>query len=60
MHVNDYALDTIQFYQKDIRECLKLSREQINAKILFLSFSWIFHASKISAYTVYVLLGDST
>ena len=36
----------------DICEFLEYSRKQINAKIQFLSFSRIFHASKISAYTV--------
>ena len=30
-----------------------MSHEQINAKILFFSFSRNFHASKITAYTVY-------
>ena len=33
---------------------LHSSREQINAKIQFLSFLRIFHASKISAYMVVV------
>ena len=59
MHVSDYAPDTIQSYQEDInshviRECLELSCEQINTKIQFSSFSQIFKASKISAYTVYI------
>ena len=33
-------------------ECLEYSGEQINVKILILSFSQNFHASKITGYTV--------
>ena len=55
MHAKGYALYTIRFYQErysSIRKLLDLSCEQINAKILFFSFSRKFHALKIFAYTV--------
>ena len=38
-----------------ISECLEYSCEQINVKMLFLSFSQKFHALKITGYTVLYL-----